>query len=148
MNDDKPTTMTEAEFGELLDRCGADPTRWPPAMAERAADLLNRSTHARSQLDAARAVDAWLGGLRAHAAPDALAAAIMNRIERPGALERFLDWLTARLWRPVLVGALPIIAGFAIGIGMPAQPDADLAGDIGSLAFVDIYEELDDAEQP
>jgi hypothetical protein len=48
----------------------------------------------------------------------------------------------------VLVGALPVIVGFALGLGAPQQTDADLASQIGTLAFVDIYEELDDAEQP
>jgi hypothetical protein len=148
MNPHDPTMMTEREFVDLLDRCGADPMRWQPDAAARVTELVDKSPHARRQLEAARAVDERLGELRTHTAPAGLAAAIMQRIERPGALERFLNWLTARLWRPILIGALPIIAGSAIGFGWQTEPDADFAGDIGGLAFVDIYEELDDAEQP
>ena len=93
-------------------------------------------------------LDRWLAELRGHVAPAGLASAIMARIEPPERFEQFLAWLTARLWRPVLIGALPVIAGFALGLGVPQQTDADLASQIGTLAFVDIYEELDDAEQP
>lgn len=140
--------MTEAEFEQLLDRFGGDRTRWPAPEARAAEALLAGSVTARRQLEAARTLDGWFGELRGHVAPPTLAAAIIGRIERPDRLERFVDWLTARLWRTLLVGALPMIAGFAIGFGIPEQTDADLAGQLGALAFVDIYEELDDAEQP
>jgi len=162
--------MTEAEFAVLLDRYGADRARWPAPDAERADDLLSESPIARRDLAAARAVDEWLAELHPHEAPAGLAESILERVHsiervqraaaaagterRPDPLDRadLLDtairWLTARLWRPVLVAALPVVAGFAIGVALPAETDTELASQIGTLAFVDIYEELDHAEQP
>jgi hypothetical protein len=154
MSDFEPTRLTEAEITELLDRYGGDPTRWPAAQARGVELALAESPGAAREMQAARALDAWLEGLRRHEAPAGLQAAIMaqaaklERVERADSLERFLGWLTARLWRPVAIAALPVIAGLAIGLATPEPTDADLAGQIGALAFVDIYAELNDAEQP
>jgi hypothetical protein len=115
---------------------------------------LAQSPAAARELQAARALDAWLDGLRRHEAPVGLESTIIARVERLGriepddSLDRLLRWLTGRLWRPVAVAALPVIAGLAIGLATPEPTDADLAGQIGALAFVDIYAELNDAEQP
>lgn len=98
--------------------------------------------------DPDRRLEAWLEGLRRHQAPPGLQARILAAVVRRDPFDRALDWLTSRLWRPVLAAALPVLVGFVIGIGLPEEPDLDLAGTIGSLAFVDLYEELDDAAQP
>lgn len=158
MNEMARHEMTEAEFTELLDRHGGDRTHWPAADAQRADALLGGSAAARRHLAAARTVDHWLADLRPHVAPAGLAESILARVQRaeataaaetrPDPLETALRWLTARLWRPVLAAALPVLAGFAIGVALPADTDTELASQIGTLAFVDIYEELDDAEQP
>lgn len=160
MSNIEPTRLTDAEIAELLDRYGGDPTRWPAARARGAELTLAESPAAAREAQAARALDAWLEGLRRHEAPVGLEATIMDRVERLGrveglgrseptdSLERFLDWLTARLWRPVVVAALPVLAGLAIGLATPEPTDTDLAGQIGALAFVDLYAELNDAEQP
>jgi hypothetical protein len=158
---DKSTErMTEQEFAELLDHHGGDTARWPPERVGAAERLLASSTAARNALAAARTVDRWLADQRAHRAPAGLAAEVMTRIGHDGAtmhierapardpFDRMLDWLTARLWRPVLIGALPAIAGLVIGLASPYTDDADLAGRIGSLAFVDLYAEVHDADQP
>jgi hypothetical protein len=154
MSDIEPTRLTDAEIAELLDRYGGDPTRWPAARARGVELALAESAAAAREAQAARALDAWLDGLRRHEAPVGLEATIMARVarldqvERADSLERFVGWLTARLWRPVLVGALPVLAGLAIGLATPEPTDTDLAGQIGALAFVDLYAELNDAEQP
>lgn len=158
MNEMARHEMTEAEFAELLDHHGSDRTHWPAADAERADDLLGGSAAARRELAAARAVDHWLADQRAHVAPAGLAESILERVRRveatapigtrPDPLDSVFQWLTARLWRPVLVATLPVLAGFAIGVALPADTDTELASQIGTLAFVDIYEELNDAEQP
>lgn len=160
MSDFEPSQMTDAEIAEFLDRHGGDSARWPAAQAHGVELALANSPAAVRELEAARALDAWLDGLRRHEAPVGLEATIMARVERLGgverlgrgeradSLERFLDWLTARVWRPVLVGAVPVLAGLAIGLATPEPTDIDLAGQIGTLAFVDLYAELNDAEQP
>jgi len=158
MNEMARHEMTEAEFAALLDQHGGDRTHWPAADAKRADDLLGRSAAARRELAAARAVDHWLTDQRAHVAPAALADSILERVQRaeamaatgtrPDPLDSAFRWLTARLWRPVLVAALPVLAGFAIGVALPTDTDTELASQIGTLAFVDIYEELNDADKP
>jgi hypothetical protein len=154
MSDIEPIRLTDAEIADLLDRYGGDPTRWPAARARDVELALAESAAAAREMQAARALDAWLDGLRRHEAPIGLEATIMarvarlDRVERADSLERFVGWLTARLWRPVLVGALPVLAGLAIGLATPEPTDTDLAGQIGALAFVDLYAELNDAEQP
>jgi len=151
MNETDRRNMNDAELQELLDRYGSDTAKWPTPEASSAARLLAESGPARAQFDAARTLDGWLDGLRQHRAPAGLAATIMARIERRDPADRLLAWLTGRLWRPILVAALPVVAGFAIGFGLPQEADTDntdLAGQIGALAFTDIYQELDDAEQP
>ena len=154
---DPLTTLSDAELQRLLDRFGSDTAKWPAPSAQAAERLLAGSPAAARELEAARALDGWLAGLREHRAPDDLAAAIMaridgpdraDRVDRTDRVEQFARWLTGRLWRPVLIGALPLVAGFALGFALPEPADADLAGQLGTLAFVDIYAELNDADQP
>jgi len=160
MNDGSTDGMTEQEFADLLDRHGGDSARWPSELARAAERLLAESATARGAVAAARTLDGWLATQREHRAPAALVAGVMARIGRddgamqihetsaPDPFDRLLHWLTARLWRPVLLGALPAIAGLVIGLASPQADDADLASRIGSLAFVDIYAEVHDADQP
>ena len=149
-----PTDMTAPQFELLLDRLGSDLQRWPPAEADAAQRLLAASPQARRALAAAQRLDHWLAGLREHQAPPGLAAQILARARqpdlararRPDSLARLLQWLAGPLWRPVLVAALPVLAGFAIGLALPEHMDAEIAQQIGALAFIDIYQELDDAQ--
>ncbi len=141
-----PTEMTAAQFELLLDRLGGDLRRWPAAEADAARLLLAASPEAQRTLAAARTLDDWLGGLREHQAPPGLATNILGRVRRPDALARLLQWLAGSLWRPALVAALPVLAGFAIGIGLPEPMDTEIAQQIGALAFIDIYQEFDDAQ--
>jgi hypothetical protein len=156
----KTDGMTEQEFADLLDRHGGDPARWPADVERAAEQLLAQSAAARRALAAARALDGWLATQREHRAPAGVTAAVMAQIgngnvaahagrnDSRDVFDRALDWLGARLWRPVLIGALPAIAGLVIGLASPQSDDADFASQVGSLAFVDLYAEVQDANQP
>jgi hypothetical protein len=160
MNDGSTDRMTEQEFADLLDRHGGDPARWPSARRNALERLLAESVTARRAHAAARALDGWLDTQREHRAPAGLAARVVARIGNgnatlavdrgaaPDTFDRILDWLTARLWRPVLLGALPAIAGLVIGLASSQADDGNLASQLGSLAFVDLYAEVHDADQP
>ena len=56
------------------------------------------------------------------------------------------EWLSARLWRPVLAAGLPLAFGFAVGMAqLPStEEDAYLAADVGLMAFSSAYGELGD----
>lgn len=142
--------MTRLEFEQALDRWSADLTRWPARDAEAARALLAVDRQARRSLDAARAVDAHLAALRTHRAPGHLAARIGARVRAaatpPDRLERVLGWLTDRLWRPALLAMLIATAGYLTGLSVSDPLDPSLTEDVMTLAFSDIYAELENAE--
>jgi anti-sigma-K factor RskA len=142
--------MTRGDFEQGLDRWGADLGGWPAEEAERARVYLATDGDARRLLDAARQVDAFLGELRQHAAPGHLAGRILARVRGAGAepdrLERMLGWLSARLWRPALLAMLVTTAGFLTGMAINEPVDSALAEDVMTLAFSDLYAELEDAQ--
>jgi len=145
--------MTNLEFEQALDRWGTDLDRWPASEAERGRACLAADEGARRLLEAARGVDAFLEGWRTHAPPAYLAARIRGRatagdLGAPDALETLLGWFTARLWRPVLFATVVTTAGYITGLAVTG-PDVDpvLAEDVMTLAFSDIYGELEDAQQ-
>lgn len=137
------------EFEEALDRWGTDLARWPAAEAERARTLLASGGPAAASLEAARRVDAHLASLQSHAPPAHLASRIVARAGTEEALAPWLDWLTARLWRPALLGLILVTGGYLTGIAATdAAVDPELANDVMALAFNDIYAELEDDAQP
>jgi len=162
MNEPDDSNMQEdpqalRELEETIDRYGSDPALWPPT-AVAARQLLEISAAARAALANARCVNEWLDSLREHQAPAGLAATILQRAGRsevPAAaappplieadpVERTLAWLTARLWRPAVLAAVPVVLGFLLGLGLPQAGDTELAGQLGELAFIDLYQEFDD----
>lgn len=144
--------MTITELEQALDRWGGDLERWPAEEAGRARTLLAASEDARHRLEAARALDGFLIGLRRHDAPAHLPSRIValacQRTVPPDAMEHIFGWLTARLWRPALLAVLVTAAGFLAGTAL-TQPEFDpaLADETMTLAFSDIYAELEDAQQ-
>lgn len=141
--------MTPLEFDQALDRWGADLDRWPPDAAAAGRDRLAHDREARRRLQAALAVEAHLQSLKPHAAPAHLAARIAARAgERPPAdgLERALGWLTDRFWRPALLAMLITTAGYLTGMAVEDPLDPELAENVMTLAFSDIYAELEDAQ--
>lgn len=137
--------MTLEEFDHALDHWGASLARWPEAEAERARELLRSLPEAPARLDAAVRVDAFLESLQQHHAPEHLAARIAARIPAPDRMQGALDWLGARLWRPVMLGLIVACCGFVAGAldGDPLDPE--LVDQMTTLAFDDLYAEVDDA---
>ena len=142
--------MTIDELEQALDRWGADLGDWPATEAERARALLAIDAAARRKLDAARKVDDLLRGLRGHAAPAHLAGRIMALVRAPDReadhLEQMLRWLTGRIWRPAMLAMLMVTAGFLGGLAAQEPVNEELAEDVMTLAFSDIYAELDNAQ--
>lgn len=87
----------------------------------------------------------WSEQLRAEPAPAGLHRRILARLPARSDGDGLLGWITARLWRPALVAALPIVAGFCIGLAVPAPDHEALAEEVALLAFAD-YTELTDAQ--
>lgn len=141
--------MTRTEFELALDRWGPDLGRWPAGDAERGRACLAADADAVRLLEAAREVDAYLAGLQPHAPPPHLPGtirALVAEVARPDRLEEMLGWLTGRLWRPALLAMLIAGAGFVTGTAVTEQPDPELAEDVMTLAFSDIYAELENAQ--
>ncbi len=143
--------MTRAQFEQALDRWGSDLGQWPAAEAQAARALLAAQPDAGRALEAAHRVDGYFAQLRDHAPPSYLARHIGARAAEaaaaPAALERLLGWFGARLWRPAVIALLVTGVGFIAGatVGSPGI-DSELAEDVTTLAFNDIYAEIEDAE--
>jgi hypothetical protein len=137
--------MTAIEFEQALDRWGANLDDWPPELAARGRDRLANDLDARRQLTAARTVDDALLALQPHRAPAHLAMRIAASAPRQDGLDRALNWLTERLWRPAMLALVLAVGGYLAGISVSDPLDPTLADDVMSLAFNDLYAELDDA---
>jgi hypothetical protein len=143
-------TMNRRELEAGLDRWGGDLGRWPPPEADAARALADRDDAARRLLSAAASIEDHLAACRDHAPPDHLAARISAGIDaapaRRDPVESALCWLTGNRWRPAVLGALLTLAGYLAG-GLAVEPvDTELADEVISLAFTDIYGEVDDAQ--
>lgn len=138
--------MTEREFEDALDRWGGDLERWPRQLAARARLRLEQVPGAADQLAAAAQVDAYLELLAPHQPPAHLAARIVARAAAPDALQRGLDWLAGRLWRPLMLALVLGVGGFLTGALVDEPLDADLADDAMTLAFTDLYGEIEDVQ--
>lgn len=131
----------DRDLEDLLDRHGADSTRWPSRYQLPAALLLERSATARSLLDDARLLQDALQALPTPTTPPGLYARIVaNAQPRPG----WLDWLTTSAWRPASLACLPLLLGFVIGSGL-ADDTTDLEDSV-LVAFADA--DFEDYELP
>ncbi len=83
-NDKRETLMSphdrRAELVRLLDICGADDTRWSPAVGERIRTLAADVPDAKAVLEQARAVDRLLDATREYAPTSPNHAALADRI--------------------------------------------------------------------
>ena len=125
-----------AIFEEALDRYGADLKRWPDDLRAGAEALLASSPQAQALLAEAVELDAALGvAFAVPPVPAGLATRIKARAERR---DVWLEWLTAlvmRPWRPAGLACLPLLLGFAVGLGA-AEDTADLEDSV-LVAFSD-----------
>ena len=113
-------------FADALDRYGTDMQRWPGDLRAMAEEMLESSPDAGALLAEAVELDAALGAaFAAPSLPVGLEARINARAERR---DVWLEWLTAfvmRPWRPVGAACVPLVLGFALGLGA-AEDTADL----------------------
>ncbi len=139
--------MTPLEFEQALDRWGTDLDDWPGDAATRARALLAEGAPApRRSLEAATRVDVFLRelGNAADPVPAHLAARIVARAPERDRLQRGLDWLTGRRWRPAVLALVLAVGGFLTGSAVDDPVDAKLADAVMSLAFSDLYAEVND----
>ena len=138
------------QFENLLDSYGANPAAWPPALRAAALALVAGEPVAKRLLEEASALDAALDALPAAPVPAGLQARIMANLDAPAPqfrLERGLQWLSAALWRPLALGALPLLFGFSLGMG-DYQDTSELEDTLALLVFSEVQlmgfgEELD-----
>ena len=129
--------MTNEEFGDRLDRYGANLEDWPPA--DRAAGrAFADTTEGRRQLDAARAFDALLAETAAVPEPLGLKQRILANVDfRKGPMD-FMSWLSAPLWRLIALAAAPLAVGFTLGFTYPGTDSLEEA--VAVIAFSEIEE--------
>ncbi len=132
----KTTEMTLDAFTEMLDRHGAEASRWPePQAAER---LLMHDATARQMLDEARGLEALLRAALPAPSPTTarMRAEIRGRLST-GAWQRLTDWFDrGPLLRPLMAALLPLGLGFVLGLGFPEPAtDDDLIAAVSLLAF-------------
>ena len=120
-------------FEALLDRHGAEQAGWPAALREPALKLLESSDDAKRLYDEARLLDDTLDTILIEApTPLGLRARVLANTPRR---DPWLDWFTVRIWRPVVLGCLPLAVGFAAGANF-ADDAADLEDQV-LIAFAD-----------
>jgi anti-sigma-K factor RskA len=152
--------MDENKFEQTLDRWGSNLNDWPEAERQAAKTLLAQSQNVESLLETEHRIDAALSKLREHTVSPELEQRILARLtladpdRDPG--QRTWSWLTASVWRPALLAGVPLIFGFALGLGLPDLSDLselselseqELADQVSMLALSNIYQEIDDAQQ-
>jgi hypothetical protein len=140
-------TMDLNKLNNLLDQHGPIFDAWPAELRRDAETLLETSAEARDALADAQTLANLLNAMPDAPAQSYLAGRIVARAgEMEDPWQRLIEWLSARLWRPVLAAGLPLAFGFAVGMVQlpPAEEDAYLAADLGLMAFSSAYGELND----
>ena len=127
------TEFDVQRFEALLDRHGAEPAHWPAAWREHALKLLESSEDAKRLYDEARLLHDTLDTILAETpTPLGLKTRILANTPRR---DPWLDWFTVRIWRPVVLGCLPLAVGFAVGANFADDP-VDLEDQV-LIAFAD-----------
>lgn len=143
--------MDENRFEDALDRWGSNLNDWPAAERQAAEALLAQSKNVESILETERNIDAALSTLRQHTVSPDLEQRILARLtvaDTHGDRGQWIwSWLSVSVWRPALLAGIPLIFGFALGLGLPDVSEQELADQVSMLALSNIYEEIDDAQQ-
>ena len=127
------TEFDVQRFEALLDRHGADKADWPAVLREQAVKLLESSDDAQRLYDEARLLDEALDTILVETpTPLGLKTRIFANTSRR---DPWLDWFTVRIWRPVVLGCLPLAVGFAVGANF-ADDATDLEDQV-LIAFAD-----------
>lgn len=120
-------------FEALLDRHGGEPVGWPVELREQALKLLESSADARRLQDEARLLDDTVDIILAETPrPLGLKTRVLANTPRR---DPWLDWFTVRIWRPVVLGCLPLAVGFGVGANFADDP-TDLEDQV-LIAFAD-----------
>ena len=127
--------MTNEEFGDCLDRYGANLEDWPP-QDHAACRAFADTDPGRRQLDAARAFDALLTETLAVPEPLGLKQRILANADSRRRPIDFVSWLLAPLWRPIALAAAPLAVGFTLGFTYPETDSLEEA--VAVIAFSEI----------
>lgn len=141
--------MTKHEFLDLLDRYGADPSRWPAPLRLAADRALARDADLRALLTAEQVLTAALADLPGTSASPELRRAVMDiPLDHPrGAAAPSLAALLLAGWRRWTAGMATVTAagviGFVLGYGQLVPLPAASAGE--QVASEDLTSLLGDA---
>lgn len=121
------TPMSLQRLAAICAAYGGDPRRWPAAERAAAQALAASSSEARSLIAQAAALDQALDAEPARPVPPALRARVLAAMprgrERLTAREFFIEFFS---WRPALPAlALALVCGIAVGLWIPAAPQAE-----------------------
>ena len=129
--------MTNEEFGDRLDRYGANLEDWPSA-GRAAGRAFADTTEGRRELDAARAFDALLAEAAAVPEPFGLRQRILANADSRRRPIDLVSWLLAPSWRPIALAAAPLAVGFTLGFTYPETDSLEEA--VAVIAFSEIEE--------
>lgn len=149
--------MTKREFLDLLDRYGADPSRWPAALRLEADRAMAGDANLRDLLVAEQALEEALSDLPAVAASADLRRAVLDIPLRHLRAVAPSPWQMALAgWRRWMAGTATVTAagliGFVLGYGQLVSLPGALAGepvasdDVSSLLNATGYDDTADTE--
>ncbi len=116
-------TINTQDFGDILDRYGADSAAWPARHRDLCLTLLENDLEAQQLLRQHQQLANALDQLVVPPMPD-LAERVLNQslpARIPSLLDRTLDWLlpaklfSTQIWRPALAACLPLVMGIVVG---------------------------------
>ena len=119
--------MNIERFRHLLEAYGSQEQNWPSAERHSAQQFVQDNTEGKKLLLEHRLLDIQLDEYLPRSSPRIRDNILENLPKSP--VDMFLNWLIpemqAGFWRPIAVGALPLVIGIAIGINTSAS-DPDL----------------------
>jgi hypothetical protein len=110
------TTPDRDAFGELLDRHGATPERWPADAREPALELLREDRDARADWECALDLEGALDDWTVPEPADDLALRIAAAAPERGRLGEVPALPGLRLWQGALLATIPVLIGFLIAV--------------------------------
>lgn len=119
--------MDLADLEQALGHHGADLDRWPAPLALRVRELLESSASARQLFEEARRLDAVLDEMLPDVpVPLGLKTRVLANVPLA---EPWLQWWTAKAWRPAALALVPLVVGIGVGMNVAGSVDEDPATD-------------------
>ena len=126
--------MDLADFERALDRHGADLDRWPDQLVPRVRGLLESSASARELLEEVRRLESVLDEILPDVpVPLGLKTRVLANVPL---VEPWLQWWTAKSWRPAALALVPLIVGIGVGMNFAGRLDEDLAAGSEDMLLV------------